>query len=650
MKTVYTHLLLTRFNVRESEQYKLALDKQWLEYRFSLFDKYCFPSVQKQTNTDFKWILLFDKSTPECYKNLESKYQKQVDFELHFEYIDGWYDDKNLPSILYKYINPDSSHIVTSRIDNDDAISLNYMEEVKKRIEFNENSTFISFENGLQYFSAKSLLYKVKYKQNHFITLVEPLGKPFFSVLNYNHTTADKAGDFIVYNTTCPMWKEIVHGGNLLNDYTPVYKYTATNIKSQLSLQGMRLKYLFNITKKYSLVLSNYLYGTSATIANALISLLIYPYVIRALGIEKYGLYAFAMIIANTIIQIESTPFNLPFGKDVAMAGNNTLKKSEIFSTVMSAKLLLIASFSLIFFPVVILLPQAEPYRMLLIISYLSILGNPFMPNWYYQAIQKTKIIAYIQISIRLLSIPFILLLIKEPYHIIRFAIIYTASTLLCALVSFIYLKKKECLIIIFTPLQKSWQAIRRCVPTLTDTLSESFIKHLAGIMVGSAFGMVEMAYYDLANKLTQVISYCLSGINNALMPYVVSTNKRNMADKMIRYEILLGLLITALVVLIGKPAIWLLGGSEMEPAYLLTIILTIALLADFISDGIISLLLIPSGKLKEIPYGRYIALASFLLFCPFVSYFSYIYTILAILIASVLRFLYFCNLYTRKF
>ena len=101
------------------------------------------------------------------------------------------------------------------------------------------------------------------------------------------------------------MWLEVVHGGNILNNYTPAYKYSKWNadaealfaIKAEISssseasilLRRMRREYYLRRLGNYRLVLSNYLFGTSATAVNAIISLLIYPYVIRMLGIEQYG-------------------------------------------------------------------------------------------------------------------------------------------------------------------------------------------------------------------------------------------------------------------------------------------------------------------------------------------------------------------------
>lgn len=649
-----THLLLTRFNVRESELFKQALDEAWLDGRVRLFEKYCLPSIQKQTCTSFKWIILWDGSTPAKYRNLESKYSKMVGCQLHFEYLASWYDYNNLSPVLSKYIDNGSSHIITSRIDSDDAIASDYISCVNSSVKDSNVPYFIAFPHGAQYFSEKKTFFDVRYKQNHFTSLVEPASGEFSSVLKFNHTEIQPSQKVLYISTPDPMWLEVVHGGNILNNYTPAYKYSkwnadaetlfavkterASSYDASILLRQMRKEHYLRRLDKYRLVLSNYLFGTSATAANAIISLLIYPYVIRMLGIEQYGVYAFALIIANTIIQIESVPFNLPFSRDAA-AAKSVEERSEVFSSVMTAKLLLIVASTLIFVPVIMLIPNTEPYRVPLFIIYASILGNPFMPNWYYQAIQKTKIIAYIQISVRLVSIPFIILLVTEPQHLTRYAIIYTSCTLLCALVSFIYLKAGERLKIRIVSVSKSVTAIKRCLPTFMDCVSESLTKQLAGILTGSIFGMAEMTFYDLASKITQIIGYGTAGVNTALMPHVIRTGAS--AKKILRHEGLLCLIILFATVLLGRPVVELLGGSGVEPAYLLTIILTLALTADFLSDGIISLILVPAQRFKEIPYGRYASLALFALCIPVASQMPYTFVVMAVAAASLLRLIF---------
>ena len=74
------HFILTRFNLllwnKDKEGGKVRTTK-WLEHRFSLFEKYCLPSILSQTCQDFEWIVLFDSMTPEKFMSKIAEYEKR---------------------------------------------------------------------------------------------------------------------------------------------------------------------------------------------------------------------------------------------------------------------------------------------------------------------------------------------------------------------------------------------------------------------------------------------------------------------------------------------------------------------------------------------------------------------------------------------
>ena len=65
------HFILTRFNVTSQFTENVPQidihSEEYLEKRFSLFRKFCFPSVSRQTG-NFKWLVFFSKYTPDRFK------------------------------------------------------------------------------------------------------------------------------------------------------------------------------------------------------------------------------------------------------------------------------------------------------------------------------------------------------------------------------------------------------------------------------------------------------------------------------------------------------------------------------------------------------------------------------------------------------
>jgi hypothetical protein len=163
------HFLITRFNVKVNyDSARKGIDMDWLSHRFDLFEKFCYPSVYAQTNSNFQWIVYFDSETPEVFKEKIHKFQ---DWKAFLPiYISTEFSDQINCKIIASFIREDTKYLITTRMDNDDAISSNFIQLIQENFEGQEFE-FLSFPNGLVLSAGR--LYSLRYVNNPFISLVE---------------------------------------------------------------------------------------------------------------------------------------------------------------------------------------------------------------------------------------------------------------------------------------------------------------------------------------------------------------------------------------------------------------------------------------------------------------------------------------------
>jgi len=204
----FQHFILTQFNVSINS---ILPDRDWHDQRFQLFEKFCYPSVYGQSDQNFKWLVFFDSKTPEFFKEKVKKYSNWENFIP--EYV-GNDDQENFKKIIKAKISDKTEYLITTRIDNDDAIFKDFVKVVQKN--FNKQEfEFINFSYGYVWHKGKIYLYKDDC--NPFISLIEKVNG-VKTVWCEQHQNLYRAGTIKqINNRKYPAWIQVKHKRNIRN-------------------------------------------------------------------------------------------------------------------------------------------------------------------------------------------------------------------------------------------------------------------------------------------------------------------------------------------------------------------------------------------------------------------------------------------------
>lgn len=222
LNKMFGHYIITRFNLRRGDwkttkNDELVLNDEWLEERFELFQNFCFPSVKNQLNNNFKWLVFFDINTPESYKSIVEKLSKEFPrFQPY--YIDGM--DQFLPSVKNKIEEIcKKEYVITSRLDNDDCISNNYVGEVQN---YFDSQHFLAIDLIDGYTLSTGSEAKLGFKRqfnNPFISLIEKNNANLKSVWYLGHGSW-KYEERVKSVSNNRLWMSIIHAKNKVNEFT----------------------------------------------------------------------------------------------------------------------------------------------------------------------------------------------------------------------------------------------------------------------------------------------------------------------------------------------------------------------------------------------------------------------------------------------
>ena len=218
------HFILTRFNLllwNKDKSGAKVRSVNWLDHRFSLFEKYCLPSVKKQTCQDFVWIVLFDNSTPDNYKKRIVNYQEECPqfTPILVESAKGRFFADIFRREMQKRLGADK--IVSTYLDNDDALNIGFVEDLQRRALCLNEGTFINYNDGYQYYLEGSYLMRIHYPTNHFVSVIER-GDPrtIKGIFGYGSHAyiGEIKGVKIEHVKNQLMWCEVIHEKNMVND------------------------------------------------------------------------------------------------------------------------------------------------------------------------------------------------------------------------------------------------------------------------------------------------------------------------------------------------------------------------------------------------------------------------------------------------
>lgn len=220
--TEFVHVLLTRFNalVGYGANPRRRLDPAWLSERFRLFDRFCYPSVCAQT-ASFHWLVFFDEETPEEFKQL---------IELHDRitpvYLGGRLTDERIAAFVADRFADSAGHLITTRLDNDDALADDYLERVQSAFH-GQDFELVNFPFGYEW--CKGRLYHRVARSNTFISLIERMPTDGRLPRTVHCGAHDKLGEVAKVRQllTPPLWLVTIHGGNAANELLGIRRLRA---------------------------------------------------------------------------------------------------------------------------------------------------------------------------------------------------------------------------------------------------------------------------------------------------------------------------------------------------------------------------------------------------------------------------------------
>ncbi len=313
-------------------------------------------------------------------------------------------------------------------------------------------------------------------------------------------------------------------------------------------------------------------------IANYIFPLITLPYLVRILGPEKYGLVAFAQSFIGYFILITNYGFDLSATREISIYRGQKEKLSEIFSSVMYAKVLLLSLCFFIFF----FFLQVDKFKkdsLVYVLTFGIIVGQTLFPLWLFLGLEKMGYITILTILERAVFTICIFIFIRNTNDYIYVPLFNTMGYLtsgilglLLALFKFGVTFRTPKLQEIFSQIKHGWHSFISATNVSLYSTTNMFI-------LGLFWNNVVVGYYAAAEKLIYAIQRLLVPLSQAVYPYVskAAHEKKEKAlsfiSRILYINIAIGIFL-AIIILLGARVIIkiILGPMYQESVYVMQI------------------------------------------------------------------------------
>jgi len=259
---------------------------------------------------------------------------------------------------------------------------------------------------------------------------------------------------------------------------------------------------------------------------NYLLPLITLPYLIQVLGIEYFGLLAFATAVIAYFSILTDYGFNLTATKEISLHREDKNKIIEIYSSVMTIKFILLIMSFLILCTLVFTFQRLAEHWEIYLLSFGSVLGQVLFPIWVFQGMEKMKYITYLNIVSKLIFTIAIFVFVQQQSDVYLVALFFSLGSIIAGILS-LYLIKKE--FNITFQFQKQETLRFYLIDGWHVFLSRFYVSLYTTtniLLLGLFTNNLAVGYYAVIEKIVLAIGGIFQPLNQSIYPYLVKKQK----------------------------------------------------------------------------------------------------------------------------
>jgi PST family polysaccharide transporter len=170
-----------------------------------------------------------------------------------------------------------------------------------------------------------------------------------------------------------------------------------------------------------------------------IVPLILVPYLVRTLGLERYGVVQSAVSFMYIFYMLTNFGFNYSAARQISIHRDNPEMASKIAGAILTLKGILMLISFIIMLAFAYIIPSLKAELGLIILTFGFVIGDVLFPVWLYQGYEKMYYLSRFQIIARIVLFILTVMIIKQPSDYLYYPMIYYGSQILMAISTLVF-------------------------------------------------------------------------------------------------------------------------------------------------------------------------------------------------------------------
>lgn len=254
---------------------------------------------------------------------------------------------------------------------------------------------------------------------------------------------------------------------------------------------------------------------------NALLQLLVVPFVIAKIGMENFGVVAVAQVIMFFLATLAEYGFGQTGSRAVSLKKDDRNELSNLFFGSIYTKLFLCVSAFLLLLLLSVVFPVIREHFALYCMAFVFVPGQASLPSWFFQGMEKLHWAALSLLFSKIVFVALVFLFIRQPDDAALLTFFLGTGNLVAGVIASVFVIRVFRLHYIKPSFKKVIASLKDGWPVTATNLTMNFMQYGNLFILRLYTNDLSAGYFSVAERVYFAMKQVLTAFSQTIYPNV---------------------------------------------------------------------------------------------------------------------------------